>query len=108
MAEAKKDFKCPNDCSLFLKMLRTILSYFISQQHERAHRGDKRYNCGFCQKLFMTNQQRANHERTHTGEKPYQVNYEYLWVSFSSLCSLSPPVILSEAFRNNQVPLLCK
>ena len=79
-------------CVLLSTLMIVSLTFsFAFLQHERAHRGDKRYTCGFCHKPFMTNQQRANHERTHTGEKPYQViiqgfsiNYELKLDSTSS------------------------
>ncbi|CAB4056970.1 KRAB [Lepeophtheirus salmonis] len=44
----------------------------IRDFHEKAHDAEKKYQCAYCPKKFLTNQRKYKHERTHTGEKPYQ------------------------------------
>ncbi|KAF5294621.1 hypothetical protein FQA39_LY02753 [Lamprigera yunnana] len=38
---------------------------------EENSKGDKRYECDFCQKKFIHSHSLATHRRIHTGEKPY-------------------------------------
>ncbi|CAI6240139.1 unnamed protein product [Periconia digitata] len=43
-------------------------------RHLLGHAGHRPYACSFdgCDKMFATNQAKANHERTHTGDRPYE------------------------------------
>lgn len=45
---------------------------YLSSHMRRTHTKEKMYGCQFCDKYFVTNNERKINERFHTGEKPYK------------------------------------
>ena len=44
--------------------------------HARTHTGEKHYNCSYCNKDILKNDNNlTNHKRTHTGEKHYSCSH---------------------------------
>uniref|UniRef100_A0AAG5DCI5 Uncharacterized protein n=1 Tax=Anopheles atroparvus TaxID=41427 RepID=A0AAG5DCI5_ANOAO len=43
------------------------------QRHEASHKGEKKYECMYCDKSFSTSYNRLTHQRAaHTGERPFK------------------------------------
>ena len=43
--------------------------------HARTHTGEKHYNCSYCNKDILRNNNLTNHKRTHTGDKHYSCSH---------------------------------
>ncbi|KAK6063712.1 hypothetical protein SCUP234_13293 [Seiridium cupressi] len=65
----------PVSSTLPALMPSTIIAESITVSPAQSRRPSRKYNCGYCAKVFKRSEHCLRHERTHTKEKPFSCRY---------------------------------
>jgi len=58
------------------------------RQHERSHRGEKRYKCDECPKAFAHPTSLHDHKMSHRGIRPYKCDYPECGATFTAVANM--------------------